>query len=117
MSICFSDKRNLSLESETCSEWRPISSRSFHGHNKSSKSPPSVAKVVTKTGRWLLYSSDNIILGLIVVEQMSLWVGLTRRAAETFLYHPPHTFNGIERLQKGKGEALNDQFLLDIRKL
>lgn len=52
--------------------------------------------MVIKIGRWLLYYSDNIILGLIVVEQMSSWVGLTRKAAETFLYHPPHIFNGIE---------------------
>lgn len=44
----------------------------------------------------LLYSSDNIILVLIVVEQMSLWVGLMSRAAETFLFYPPSTFKGIE---------------------
>lgn len=48
---------------------------------------------------------------------MSLWVGLTRGAAETFLDHPLHTFNGTEGLPKGKGNALNLRLLLEMSKL
>ena len=99
------DRLKLGQESQTCSEWRPSSSPSFYGHNKSSTSPPSTTKVVIKTGRWVPYSSNNIILGLIVVQQMSLWVGLTRRAAETFPYHPPQHFQWDSRAPKRYGQS------------
>lgn len=90
------DWDKLSQESAAFSVEAQIN-QSISWHNTLSK--PLTTKTLggkKKRPPGLLYSSDNIILVLIVVEQMSLWVGLMSRAAETFLFYPPSTFKGIE---------------------